>query len=154
VYPDLLRPEVNVVPSWLPWLWPVPSEMSRPPTVGGAVFRWAVRIIALLPFLLTTLVLLRATYVAYHIEEYFPPLHQDFLVPSLLAWLAQVLGLVFLYPRLLGLVRGFLEMLLDGRGRRLAGWRKQLAAIVSQRYGLGPGGIGTLLEDDAACSLQ
>jgi uncharacterized protein (DUF58 family) len=153
VYPDLLRPEVNAVPGWLPWLWPVPSEMSRPPTVEGVVFRWTVRLIALLPFLLTAIALFRATYVVYNLDE-FTPLRQDFIVPGLLVFLAQVLGLVFLYPRLLGLVRGFLEMLFDGRGRRLAGWRKQLAAIVSQRYRLGPGAVGTLLEDDAECALQ
>jgi hypothetical protein len=37
--------------------------------------------------------------------------------------------------------------------RRLARWRKQLAAIVSARYGLAPGGLAALLEDDERCSL-
>jgi hypothetical protein len=32
--------------------------------------------------------------------------------------------------------------------RRLLVWRKKLAALLSIRYGLGPGGLGTLLEDD------
>ncbi len=31
-------------------------------------------------------------------------------------------------------------------------WRKQLAAILSVRYGLDPGGLGLLLEDDEACA--
>lgn len=30
-------------------------------------------------------------------------------------------------------------------------WRKQLAAIMAVHYGLGPGGLGLLLEDDLAC---
>jgi uncharacterized protein (DUF58 family) len=39
----------------------------------------------------------------------------------------------------------------SGRGkRRRDRWRKQLAAILSARYGLAPGGLGVLLEDDDA----
>src|SRR5262249_5025602 len=30
VYPYLLRKEVNHVPFWLPWLWQVPADRSRP----------------------------------------------------------------------------------------------------------------------------
>ena len=41
----------------------------------------------------------------------------------------------------------------SGRQRRLLRWRKQLAALLSSRYGLGPGGVGLLLEDDARCVL-
>src|SRR5579884_344851 len=37
--------------------------------------------------------------------------------------------------------------------RRRDRWRKQLAAIVSARYGLAPGGLAALLEDDDAFSL-
>ena len=36
--------------------------------------------------------------------------------------------------------------------RRAAVWRKRLAALFSVRYGLGPGGLGLLLEDDDRCS--
>lgn len=36
--------------------------------------------------------------------------------------------------------------------RRLYGRRKQLAALLSVRYGLAPGGLALLLEDDAACA--
>jgi uncharacterized protein (DUF58 family) len=32
-------------------------------------------------------------------------------------------------------------------------WRKQMAALLSVRYGLGPGGLSLLLEDDERCSL-
>jgi uncharacterized protein (DUF58 family) len=37
--------------------------------------------------------------------------------------------------------------------RRRDRWRKQLAAIISTRYGLAPGGLAALMEDDAAFSL-
>ncbi len=34
---------------------------------------------------------------------------------------------------------------------RLYRWRKQLSAVMAVRYGLGPGGVGLLLEDDTQC---
>jgi hypothetical protein len=37
---------------------------------------------------------------------------------------------------------------LSGRERRWYRWRKQLAALLSVRYGLAPGGLAVLLEDD------
>jgi hypothetical protein len=37
-------------------------------------------------------------------------------------------------------------------GHRLYRWRKQVAAVLSVRYGLGPGGLALLLEDDSACN--
>jgi hypothetical protein len=37
------------------------------------------------------------------------------------------------------------------RVHRVYRWRKQMAALLSVRYGLGPGGLGLLLEDDVAC---
>ncbi len=44
---------------------------------------------------------------------------------------------------------------LTGRAkRRRDRWRKQLAAILSARYGLGAGGLSALLEDDDAFSLR
>src|SRR5262249_48183167 len=39
------------------------------------------------------------------------------------------------------------------RLRRQQRWRKNLAALLSVRYGLGPGGLAALLEDDDAYSL-
>jgi hypothetical protein len=41
---------------------------------------------------------------------------------------------------------------LSPRQHRRYRWRKQLAAILSVRYGLDPGGLALLLEDDEACS--
>jgi uncharacterized protein (DUF58 family) len=42
---------------------------------------------------------------------------------------------------------------LSARRRAQYRWRKQLAAVLSVRYGLAPGGLGLLLEDDRQCSL-
>jgi hypothetical protein len=47
-----------------------------------------------------------------------------------------------------------LDALAGGSKRRRDRWRKQLAAIVSVRYGLAPGGLAALLEDDDAFALH
>src|SRR5262249_35636175 len=46
------------------------------------------------------------------------------------------------------------SLLASGRWRRLARWRKRLAALLSVRHGLGPGGVEALTEDDDLLSLQ
>ena len=46
-----------------------------------------------------------------------------------------------------------LDALTGWSKRRRDRWRKQLAAIVSARYGLAPGGLAALLEDDDAFAL-
>ncbi len=43
--------------------------------------------------------------------------------------------------------------ILSDRYRRLGRYRKQLAALLSVRYGLAPGGLSALLEDDDAIAL-
>jgi uncharacterized protein (DUF58 family) len=62
-----------------------------------------------------------------------------FLAPliSLLMWI----GMALLFA---------VDMLSGRRKRRRDGWRKQLAAILAVRFGLAPGGVGVLLEDDDA----
>ena len=49
-------------------------------------------------------------------------------------------------------VRQTLLARLSPRVRRLYRWRKQLAAVLSVRYGLAPGGLALLLEDDERCA--
>jgi uncharacterized protein (DUF58 family) len=51
-------------------------------------------------------------------------------------------------PVLYGLI-----LMLTVHQRRLQRWRKRLAALLSARYGLAPGGLAALLEDDDAFSL-
>jgi uncharacterized protein (DUF58 family) len=149
VYPHLLRPEVNQVPFWLPWLWPLPAERARTPTTSGRVFRWAVWAVSLLPFALVVglwAVLLDAA------GEADPGTFFD-RVPPEWTFAALVLGLLLVYPELLAAVRAVLTRLVAPGERRLARWRKQLAALVSARYGLAPGGLALLLEDDEQCAL-
>src|SRR5207249_998616 len=40
VYPHLMRRDINAVPFWLPWLWPVPAHAPKGPNFFGWVFRW------------------------------------------------------------------------------------------------------------------
>jgi uncharacterized protein (DUF58 family) len=80
VYPYLMRPEINTVPFWLPWVWAQPAYTIQRPTLADRVHRW------------------------------FP---------------------LVSYPRRL-------------RYR----WRKRLAALLSVQYGLAPGGLSVLMEDD------
>jgi hypothetical protein len=44
-------------------------------------------------------------------------------------------------------------LVFSGRTLQLAYWRKRLAALLSVRFGLGPGGLATLLEDDDQFAL-
>ena len=46
-----------------------------------------------------------------------------------------------------------LTLAISDHHRRLGRYRKQLAALFSARYGLGPGGLSALLEDDDAFAL-
>jgi uncharacterized protein (DUF58 family) len=47
----------------------------------------------------------------------------------------------------------WLDTLLSGKRRRHERWRKRLAALLSERYGLAPGGLAALMEDDDQFSL-
>jgi uncharacterized protein (DUF58 family) len=151
VYPDLLRPAVNRVPFWLPWLWPMPAERARVPTAWGRGYRWVTWGLSLLPLLL--LVLLAALLVDLSYDNVALLLQRPPLVPRELLFGAFVVGLLVFYPSLLVLGRAVLSRLFAPRERRLARWRKQMAALLSARYGLAPGGLALLLEDDEQCAL-
>jgi uncharacterized protein (DUF58 family) len=146
VYPYLLRPEVNRVPFWLPWLWPLPAAGQRV-TAAGFVGNRLFWLLAFIPF--AALVLLTG----YGIDLAYRSSPWPVLVPGLLLFLAQVVGMGLIYWWLMRGVRSALSMLFAPGTRRLARWRKQLAAILSARYGLAPGGLAALLEDDERCSL-
>jgi uncharacterized protein (DUF58 family) len=152
IYPDLLRPAVNRVPFWLPWLWPVPSERARKPTAWGRGYRWATWGLSLLPLLLV--VLLSALLVDLAYDNVPVLLQRPPLVPRELVFGAFVVALLVFYPTLLVAGRAVLSRLFAPRERRLASWRKQMAALLSARYGLAPGGLALLLEDDEQCALH
>jgi uncharacterized protein (DUF58 family) len=103
-YPELLTPEVNAFPAWLPWLSPQPAYTLRLPRLRARSL-----------------------------------LHRPWI------------GLRLYLRRLrLGLRQGVVARF-SPRERRWYRWRKQLAALLSVRYGLAPGGLALLLEDDERC---
>jgi uncharacterized protein (DUF58 family) len=105
VYPELMRPEVNAMPWWLPWWSPQPAwTLPQPPLWARSL--WA------RPWV----------------------------------WLRRR----WRYVKLA--LRQSLAARLSRSDRRRYRWRKRLAALLSVRYGLGPGGLAALLEDDHLCS--
>ncbi len=148
VYPHLLRPEVNEVPFWLPWLWRRPAARPwMPAHAAERGTRWLVTAIWLLPFAAVLLVL------AAFLDSVSDAWPEQIPVPPELLFLAAALGVVFGYPAVRAVAGAFLTGPFTFGERRLARWRKQLAAILSARYGLAPGGLALLLEDDARCAL-
>jgi uncharacterized protein (DUF58 family) len=196
VYPHLLRPEVNHVPFWLPWLWTAPASREWLPAKGaGRLYRWLVRAVYVLP--LAGMILLLAA-VLDSAAENWP---ESMPVPPEAVFIVYAIGLVIVYPSFLVVARALREILLGGlfgallggflgaafdqllgtspaagvgailaallgailgglggarfrsAARRLAGWRKQLAAVLSAQYNLGPGALALLLEDDGQCAL-
>jgi uncharacterized protein (DUF58 family) len=164
VYPELLRPAVNSVPLRLTWLDGFPGYSHRLPLALSELFRrrgsegtglglldllhcrknelrslcwWASFWSLMLPLsLFAARVFLKM------------PIPDGLIVSSLffcsLASLALWAGTAVLFS---------LDALAGTKRRRLDRWRKQLAAILSVRYGLAPGGLTTFLEDDDTFSL-
>jgi uncharacterized protein (DUF58 family) len=148
VYPELLRPAVNSVPWSMTWLEGF-SSYPRHERLGlwellhrrkGALRTlcwWASFWSLVLPtFLLTAQVLFKIRI----LDSWL--LIVLFLAP--LAVLAVWGGTAFLFG---------IDAAVGGGKRRRARWRKQLAALLSARYGLTPGGLAALLEDDEAFTL-
>jgi uncharacterized protein (DUF58 family) len=128
VYPELLRPEVNRMPWWLPWVFPRPVYSRAHPKLldyleAGQPFYW-LALAAAVAFGLY-LLLTQETQVGFF---------------SLLGIL--VIPCVFL--ALLGHLFG---------GHQRVRWRKRMAAVLSVQYHLAPGGLAVLLEDDERFSL-
>jgi len=142
VYPHLLRKEINAFPFWLAWLKPRASSTIRHPTVGDRLYRWLPLWLGLYALVACNLWCAGLVYLA-----------------TKLAWrdIGTFMCVVFL--ALCGFIVAFAltrlgSLLLFPRQRRLLRWRKQLAALLSVRRGLAPGGLGLLLEDDDLFSLH
>jgi hypothetical protein len=134
------------VPFWLPWLWPIPAESGGPPSLIRQLYRPL--------FLLASVFWLLASLVGYYAvldvaQAELPP---GYLPSPLLLDLAALGGVLLAIPFLRRLFH-FLPLALSLSQRRRARWRKRLAAVLSLRYDLGPGGIGLLLEDDRQFAL-
>jgi uncharacterized protein (DUF58 family) len=153
IYPHLLRPAVNRVPGWLPWLWPLPTYTDQPVRLSRRLFRWLFFAAAYLPLLLVVLFCVLFADVIALLADPLLPLPPGWL-PVIGAALA--VGVAVLYYPLVNQLYRCLGLFIRFKRHRLARWRKQMAAVVAERYNLGPGGLGLLLEDDAAMvgSLQ
>ncbi len=148
VYPELLRPAVNAVPWSTTWLEGY-STYSSGRRQGwfellhrrkDALRRWCWW--ASFWSLLVPILLFAARW------TFRAPQLNGVLVSSLfvgpLATMALWSGTAFLFG---------VDALAGWRRRRRNRWRKQMSALLSARYGLAPGGLATLLEDDDSLSL-
>jgi uncharacterized protein (DUF58 family) len=143
VYPDLLRAEVNAMPAWLVWLVGFPGYRRR----WRGFIDWLHRRKRRVLFLGTTIVPLGLLLLNLLALIFGAPL-----------WTQEVLvqALVFLSPLafLAAWALFLFSLLASARPRRLARWRKRLAALLAVRQRLGPGALPALLEDDDAFALQ
>jgi uncharacterized protein (DUF58 family) len=142
VYPDLLRPAVNGMPFWLTWFASFPGYWRRRVSLAAFLHRRKLKLLGLsafgVPFLFFLInVLLWKTL--------SPQERGILIVLSLLLMSLFQIGTSILLT---------LTLLISGRQRRLAAWRKRLAALLSVRYGLLPGGLEAMLEDDDLFSLH
>jgi uncharacterized protein (DUF58 family) len=147
VQPQLLGPEVNYVPPWLPWFWPIPER----PRERAAFLRRAVGLLATASSFVP---LAGIAWLAYLFSD--PLAYIIVPVPETMLLLLAV-GLLastgMFYYALLKFLRRAFFLVFARRRRQLARWRKQMAALLAERYGLGAGGIGMLLEDDERCVI-
>jgi uncharacterized protein (DUF58 family) len=143
VYPELLRPSINAMPFWMTTLLAWPRYPHRWRSLDGFLYyhkRW----FFVLSSSLTSIACLVFPATLYSLLRLFLWLGLPAL-PSLV--------LLFSLPLLVSSSGYLLILLANRRQQRLMAWRKRLAAIVSARYGLGPGGLAVLLEDNDAFSL-
>jgi uncharacterized protein (DUF58 family) len=123
VYPNMLRRDLNRAPFWLPW---VARRMK--PSDQSAILGWVL---------------------LYLVVMFFPTL--VFLVFQAVLW-GQLSSAAFALGLPVSLVLATLIFFWP-RETKLVRWRKRLAALLSVRYGLAPGGLALLLENDEQMGL-
>jgi uncharacterized protein (DUF58 family) len=127
-YPELLRTEVNRFPWWLPWVFPQPlySRTRK---------RWV-------------------DYLEYGHRFYWLAFAATVGYCLYLFVTGQIQTAIFLFLSSLVITLGYLVYVdYTFKGQRPARWRKRMAAILSVQYGLAPGGLSVLMEDDVQFSL-
>jgi uncharacterized protein (DUF58 family) len=136
VEPEMMRSDLNYFPFWLAWLWPPPLYVLQRPKVVDYFYRW---LPLLLPvYAVTGLVAigLMLLMLLLMVAEGDMPLLIPLLFVGVITFLTTLVVLwippLFFFPV----------------QRRRLRWRKHLAALLSVRYGLAPGGLAMLLEDD------
>src|SRR5262249_9662693 len=149
VYPDLLRADVNHVPFWLPLLTPVPTHARAQPGRGRRFYRTLFFLLAVAPAAAL------GGLFAWFLVGMFPGLREWAGLPAAgVITAALFVAFTTIGAECLEFVYRALPLLFSARTRRLARWRKQLAALLARRHDLGPGGLVRLLEDDEQCSLN
>jgi uncharacterized protein (DUF58 family) len=170
VYPYLLRPAINAMPWWSRFVASFPGRprhrrgvFSRLHRSKEALFNFCKSVSVLtwlaLLFCLVGLGLLALSGALNDVVAIDPingtPVLND--AYAFAVFLVLVVGGVLVAGPALCWNLFFALVLLDAlfafKRRRLEGWRKRLAAILSVRYGLGAGGLEALLEDDDAFAL-
>jgi uncharacterized protein (DUF58 family) len=136
LYPDLMRPEVNRFPVWMPWIVTRPLYLIRRPRLGDVLYRMLPLLLVLYGVWAVGLTLVGLFWLAYWLDSID--------TPGPLILLALGTGGISL---LLIFVLVAMHWFFPGR-RRSFRWRKRLAALFSVRYGLAPAGLSLLLEDD------
>jgi uncharacterized protein (DUF58 family) len=146
IYPELLAPAVNSMPGWLTFLVPFPSHWARPSSGLAFLYRLMVLPTVSLIYIAVALVGLQELTDAY---DDIPEGWQDEVLPGVeLFVLAYFILVCVFFPLWCALWRDAVPLLFRIGKRRLARMRKQMSALLAQRYNLGPGGLEMLLEDD------
>ena len=136
IYPEMMRPDWNRFPFWLAWLWPASSSTMLHPRTSDYLYQWS-------PLWLLIYCLMAILGFGFVVVEMFRLVGFLRIRPELL--------LLVLTLASLGMIIGFFRLpaiAFFPHKRRMLGWRKRLAAVLSVRYGLAPGGLGVLMEDD------
>src|SRR5207253_2202418 len=132
--------------------WPVRTQLGEPASTWSRARYWLARALATGFFVALAgleWLVLRDLY-EYAMTDLprqvgLPP---DYLqIPGPVVAQVYLIGLLFLYIPFVRFVCDGLPLLLSARRRRLARWRKRLAALLALRHRLGPAGLGLLLED-------
>jgi hypothetical protein len=144
VYPDLLSGRVNAMPFWDQWLTAYPRYRRQRISWRDTLHRAKLRLVTLgtmfipLAFLALDILLLATGWIA----------RDDFVLVLLASWGLSLLAWILAVLLFVG------STLVSERLRRRDRWRKQLAALLSERHGLAPGGLAALLESDDAFALH
>jgi uncharacterized protein (DUF58 family) len=169
VYPELLARDLNTMPFWLSYLWPVPTYSRRRPSVARRAAFWVLWLVLLaVPlgcagiayFLVGPLLDLLGAEVgiagAYVFVMLAAALHLPYWLQMPVAAVLGVcvlLGAGSLVYGVLAFVSRAVPQLLSKKRRRAAVQHKRLAAVLSVHYGLAPGGLARFLEDEEQFGL-
>jgi len=142
VYPQLLQPGLNNLPFWRYWIGGFPGQRRHRDSLFSRLHRHKEGLFWLITWRLPFLLLVGSLVVSLVLT--WPERLLLMVLASLLscfAWVVVVLVVLF-------------AILLGGKQRRLALWRKRLAALLAVQYNLGPGALPAMLEDDDQLSLH